>query len=275
MARDAFRTMEYLHGINPVRAALRFRKLRRPSALFVQDHVGRKSSQNASSSKNELVALAKKHRIAVKLVPKKRLASLVGQHAHHQGVALEVSPLPSVPAVPDPFVCPRSHLPLVLALDSITDPHNVGAVLRSASFFGAAGVILSKSCARLSPVVSKASAGALERFAAEGRLFGATSLRATLRSARDAGWLAVGAHSGDGAHDGVEAAIKAASGHSAASPVLLALGAEHRGLSTRLRSELSLVRIRGGEDEDSLNVSCAAAVLLGDFARIKGEYCDA
>jgi 23S rRNA (guanosine2251-2'-O)-methyltransferase len=161
---------------------------------------------------------------------------------------------------------------LLLALDGLSDPHNVGAVLRSALLLQADGVLLSaKGCAPLGATVSRTSAGALEALAATGALRLAAALPASLATYRAAGWRVLGA---DAAADDGGGAASAAG----AAPALLAdalartcdtvlvMGSEGAGMRAAVRAACSGVvaipTAGGGALLDSLNVSNAAAVLL-------------
>jgi len=153
-----------------------------------------------------------------------------------------------------------------LALDEVTDPQNMGALLRTAFFLGVDGVVVSeKNSAPLSPVVSKASAGAMELM----KVHSTRNLVSFLEEARAGGWTVVGAS--------VDKSVLP-SELDAARPTVLVLGSEGRGLRTNvLRACGQLVRVpraqsgaaslaAGGTDHsslvDSLNVSVAGAVLL-------------
>ena len=183
----------------------------------------------------------------------------------HQGLVLEASPLDFEPlnALPDlPDASSSTAAPVWLALDEVTDPQNLGALLRSALFLGVDGVLVSaKNTCSLSPTVSKASAGAMEL----APVHAARNLPRTLEAARDAGWQVVGA--------ALEESVEPSQLEQSA-PTVLVLGSEGHGLRTNvLRACSALVRIPrgaagmevgGGDAElvDSLNVSVAGGILL-------------
>lgn len=183
-----------------------------------------------------------------------------------QGIVVEVVPL-HVPPAPDASSVPwpgaraagSSSVPhLVIALDGISDPHNVGAVLRSALLLSADGVLLSAAgCAPLNGTVSRTSAGALELLAAAGALRVAAALPASLGAYRRAGWLVLGTD----ASGGIEAAALARRRNT-----VLVLGSEGSGMRPGVRAAceaLVAIPTAGGRGlVDSLNVSNAAAVLL-------------
>lgn len=179
--------------------------------------------------------------------------------AVHQGVALQVTPLPQ-PHFEDWLTgmqtAPRA---LVLVLDQVTDPHNVGAIVRSAAAFAASGVIVQ---ARHSPeesaVLAKSASGGLERVP----YLQVTNLARALDDLKAAGFWCAAFDSA--ATENLEA-LDLASGKWA-----FVFGAEGRGVRPLLRSHADhLARLPTAIDFGSLNVSNAAAVALYAFGRQK------
>jgi 23S rRNA (guanosine2251-2'-O)-methyltransferase len=170
----------------------------------------------------------------------------------HQGAALEVAPLAwgSVSEV----CAPHGTAALVLLLDRVTDPHNVGAILRSAEVFGARAVIAPRRhAAPETGALAKAASGALERQP----YLRVPNLAGAMGSLRAMGYAIVGL---DGA---AEAPIGAVLRGYPGRPLALALGAEGPGmreLTGRLCDRLARIPAAGGFG--SLNVSNAAAVAL-------------
>jgi 23S rRNA (guanosine2251-2'-O)-methyltransferase len=145
---------------------------------------------------------------------------------------------------------------VLVALDGVQDPQNLGAILRSAEFFGAAGVWWSRDrSAPLSPSAVRASAGASERLP----LASVTNLARALERCRGADWWLVGT-----VVDGGQAMGRA---HDLPEQLVLVLGSEERGIRrlTRERCDF-LVSIEGGGGLGSLNVASAAAVALALLA---------
>ena len=174
-------------------------------------------------------------------------------------------------------LAPPSPPRLLLALDGVGDPHNVGAILRSAALLRADGVVLSaKGCAPLGPTVSRASAGALEVLAAEDALRYSAVLPALLTALRAAGWAVLGADAGGGTSGGADSGRSptwlAADSLRRSRDTVLVLGSEGQGLRSAVRAACELLvclptdsprcSVRGAAVVESLNVSTAAAVLL-------------
>jgi 23S rRNA (guanosine2251-2'-O)-methyltransferase len=184
-------------------------------------------------------------------LPASELAQLAGS-PDHQGIVAEVDPYPYA----DPDALLEAPDALVVALDQVQDPHNLGAVCRSAEAAGASGVVIpSRRSAAITAVVSKASAGAVEHLAV-GRV---SNLADWLAAAKDAGAWVYGAEVGAPAsYADVDLSGK----------VVLVLGSEGRGLRRRVAEScdvLASIPVRGRIG--SLNVSAAAAVLLFEAVR--------
>jgi len=177
------------------------------------------------------------------------LGRLVPHDAPHQGVVVEVEPLEE--AWLDEVLTSAGDRSVLLVLDQVTDPHNVGAILRSAAAFGAAGIVTQD---RHSPpesgVVAKAASGALERV----RWARVVNLARALEEIGEAGFWRIGL-TGDAETD-----LKEALGPPR---VALVLGAEGPGLRPNTRDHCdALARLPICDAVESLNVSNAAAVAL-------------
>jgi 23S rRNA (guanosine2251-2'-O)-methyltransferase len=188
------------------------------------------------------------------IVSPHEIARLLPPDAVHQGVLLEALPL-EAPALET--LAPEGVL---LALDQITDPHNVGAILRTAAAFAVSGVVVP---VRHSPaatgVLAKSASGALEHVP----LIPVRNLADALIALGERGFLRVGLDSeGDAALE--EATLS--------TPLVLALGAEGKGLRDRVRQSCDvLVRIELPGRIKSLNVSNAAAIALSIVHRRVGR----
>ena len=170
----------------------------------------------------------------------------------HQGLVAEMEPYPYVSAaevlVPDDA--------LVVALDQIQDPQNLGAICRTAEGAGAAGVVLPEhGSARVTPAVCRASAGAVEHLP----VAVVRNLADFLDEAKRAGAWVYGAEAdGDVTYTEPDYTGR----------VVLVLGSEGRGLRPRVRSACdALVRVPLRGRLESLNVSATAAVLLYEIVR--------
>jgi 23S rRNA (guanosine2251-2'-O)-methyltransferase len=187
--------------------------------------------------------------VPVTLAEAPDLGRLVPADAPHQGVVIEVEPLEEVWL--DDLLTSAPERAVLLVLDQVTDPHNLGAILRSAAAFGAVGIVTQD---RHSPpesgVVAKAASGALERMP----WARVVNLARALEEIGDGGFWRIGL-TGD-----VETELKDALGPAR---VALALGAEGAGLRPNTREHCdALARLPISDAVESLNVSNAAAVAL-------------
>ena len=187
--------------------------------------------------------------VAVTLAEAPDLGRLVPHDAPHQGVVIEVEPLEEVWL--DGLISAPSERAVLLVLDQITDPHNVGAILRSAAAFGAVGIVTQD---RHSPpesgVVAKAASGALERVP----WARVVNLARALEEIAEAEFWRIGL-TGD-----AETELKDALGPAR---VALVLGAEGPGLRPNTREHCdALAKLPISDAVESLNVSNAAAVAL-------------
>lgn len=224
------RTPLILYGRNPVREALRGR--RRVERLWATD--GTASAEWLASERVELVAAAEVERVC--------------GSPEHQGVCAEVGAYPYA----DPARMLDDGEALVVCLDQIQDPHNLGAVCRVAESAGAAGVVIpERRAAEITPAACKASAGAVEHLA-------------VARVGNLADWLAAAKRQGAwvyGAATGEDAVPYGSPDYRGR--VVLVLGSEGRGLRPRVAGACdALVALPQRGHIGSLNVSTAAAALV-------------
>ena len=187
--------------------------------------------------------------VAVTLAEAADLGRLVPHDAPHQGVVIEVEPLDDVWL--DGLLGEAAERAVLLVLDQVTDPHNVGAILRSAAAFGAVGIVTQD---RHSPpesgVIAKSASGALERVP----WARVVNLARALEEIGEAGFWRIGL-AGD-----AETELKEALGPPR---VALVLGAEGPGMRLNTREHCdALARLPISDAIESLNVSNAAAVAL-------------
>jgi 23S rRNA (guanosine2251-2'-O)-methyltransferase len=230
----------YLYGIHTVRAALDNAKRIKKQLLV---------TPNALLRLKEAGEIGK---VSIKETTPKELDRLLGEDAVHQGAALEVDPVSR-------FGLDDIHpLTLVVVLDQITDPHNVGAILRTACAFGADAVI---TTARHSPretgVMAKSASGALDLVP----MIEVKNLGDALQKLKDRGMLVIGFDSE------AEQQLKPRTGDQ---PLVIVMGAEGKGLRQRTRELCDeMVKLDMPGPIKSLNVSNAAAIAL--FAATAGR----
>ena len=187
--------------------------------------------------------------VQVTLAEAPDLGRLVPSDAPHQGIVIEVEPLED--AWLDDVLAEAPEHAVLLVLDQVTDPHNVGAILRSAAAFGAVGIVTQD---RHSPpeggALAKAASGALERVP----WVRVVNLARALEQIGEAGFWRIGL-AGE-----AEADLKSALGPPR---VALVLGAEGAGMRQNTREHCdALARLPITDSIESLNVSNAAAVAL-------------
>ncbi|TDD52239.1 23S rRNA (guanosine(2251)-2'-O)-methyltransferase RlmB [Saccharopolyspora elongata] len=205
----------------------------------------------------EAVREAKSRGISVVDVPRMELDRMTN-NAMHQGLALQV---PQFSYAHPEDVLTAAHdsgmPPLIVALDGVTDPRNLGAVIRSAAAFGAHGVIVpQRRSAGITAVAWRTSAGT----AAKLPVAKAVNLTRTLKDLKEAGLMVIGL---DADADVTSDELELATG-----PLVVVVGSEGRGLSRLVREtcdQTVSIPMTGGVE--SLNASVAAGVVLAEVAR--------
>jgi 23S rRNA (guanosine2251-2'-O)-methyltransferase len=241
---------DFIYGINPVKEGLGGR--RRPLELFVDEGADR-------GRINELLDLAGRRGVAVHRRRRADLTRLVG-NAHHQGVVLSIEDFAYL-AIEDLLAewQASGREGLFLLVDGITDPHNLGALLRNADAAGCQGVIIPKdrNC-RITNVVDKASAGAAEHLP----VCQVTNLARAIEQLQSAGVWVYGLAAGEPAVSLYKENLRG--------NLALVVGSEGQGLRQRTRElcdGLLEIPMQGGVS--SLNASAAAAVALFEVVRQK------
>jgi 23S rRNA (guanosine2251-2'-O)-methyltransferase len=223
-----------LYGTHPVREALRWLR-REIFAVF--------ATADAAAELSAEIAAAGQF---AKIVEAKDLAQRLGPNAVHQGIMIEAGPLPRIDLGE---IASRSGI--VLVLDQITDPHNVGAILRTAAAFDVDALVMTeRHSPTLAGLVAKAASGGLEHVP----VVTVVNLARALEELADLGYQRIGLDS---------AAPSRLAELDLARPLALVLGGEGRGLRRLTREKCDhLARLEMPGAIKSLNVSNACAVGL-------------
>jgi 23S rRNA (guanosine2251-2'-O)-methyltransferase len=247
--RSAKRTdeTETVLGRNPVLECLRAGVP--ATALYVA--LGTEADERLTES----VARAADLGIAIIEVPRTDLDRMTSNHLH-QGIALQVPPYNY--AHPDDLLAAATNSPpaLLVALDNISDPRNLGAIVRSVAAFGGHGVLIpQRRSASVTAVAWRTSAGAAARIP----VARATNLTRALTNWADRGVRVIGLDAGgDTALDDLDGT----------DPMVLVVGSEGKGLSRLVRQNCDeVVSIPMAGHTESLNASVAAGVVLAEIAR--------
>jgi len=246
-AHRAMKPSETIYGMHAVRVMLERHADRVLTVLLAE--------QRDDPRARAIEELARRHQRPVQRVDTHSLRQQLGDVAH-QGVAAEITPLP--PWSEDELLAALQEVraPLLLALDGVQDPHNLGACLRTADACGALAVIVPRDrAAQLTPTVRKVAAGAAETTP----VVAVTNLVRSLKLLKEAGLWIVGADAD---------AAKPARAVDLRGPIVLVLGAEGTGLRHLTRQNCDfLVSLPQRGAVESLNVSVAAAMLLYEALR--------
>ena len=232
--------MSILSGIHPIVEAL---KARRPlERVLVAQGAGGPRMQ-------EIIDLARRAQVPVRFEPRSALDRLAGSSAHQgvvaMGAARHYADLEDAAAGE-----------LIVVLDGVEDPHNLGAIVRTAHAAGASSIIIpERRAAGVTDVVAKAAAGALEHLP----IARVTNINRALEELKDRGFWIYGLDErGHDSYDSVDYG----------SPAAFVLGGEGKGLHEQVRKHCDLlVRIPMAGKISSLNVSVAAGVVLFEWKR--------
>ncbi|MDW7644244.1 MAG: 23S rRNA (guanosine(2251)-2'-O)-methyltransferase RlmB [Desulfuromonadales bacterium] len=240
---------DWIYGVNPAREGLRSR-LRRPLELVV-------TRQPLSPRVQEVIEEAEREGVAVRQVERRDMDRLAGNN-RHQGVLLKVEDF-SFASVDDLVESWRAsgRPAFFLLLDGITDPHNLGALIRSAEGAGCHGVIIPKDRAcGVTGVVDKSSAGALEHIP----LCQVTNLARTMDELRRAGVWVYGLAGEADSQDIYSCDL--------AGNIALVVGSEGSGLRPNVKTHCDgLLRIPMAGAVSSLNASVAGALAMYEVVR--------
>ena len=248
MNRDNNR--DIIAGRNPVAEALR--SGRSVDCLYI-------AKGELNGSVKVIAALAREKKIPIKEVDRKKLDQMTAGSAH-QGVAAAAS-VKEYASVDDIFALAqkRNESPFIIVLDEIEDPHNLGAIIRTAECAGAHGIIIPKRrAAGLSFTVGKASAGAYE-YVPVARV---TNIAAAIDELKERGCWVYGADMDGQTYCSCDLRGAAA----------LVIGSEGRGLGRLVREKCDAVLSLPMKGRiNSLNASVAAGILMYEFSRQRSD----
>jgi 23S rRNA (guanosine2251-2'-O)-methyltransferase len=241
--------MRVVYGLNPVREVLR-------AAGGTVAELWLSEGGTRASAFAELERLARAGGAKIRSAPHQKLDRLAGTD-RHQGVVAVVADF-RYAALEELLAraAARAAPPLLVVLDGVEDPHNLGAIIRSAHALGSDGVIIAKDRAvGVTPAVAKASAGAIERCP----VARVTNVAQCIERLKEAGVWSV-ALAADAANPLRSVDLRG--------PIALVLGSEGEGLRPLVRRTCDLVAAIPMMGElDSLSVSASAAVALYEAAR--------
>ena len=202
---------------------------------------------------SEAIRLAKNSDLPIKELPRRALDDLTGS-ANHQGIALVIKPFNYTEF--DKLISNAKKPMMLIGLDGITDPHNLGAVVRSAAAFGADGVVIpERRNASMTGSAWKASAGAAARMP----ISQVTNLVRSIEDAKKAGCFVIGL---DAEGDATLAKMNLAT-----ESIFIIVGSEGKGLSRLVRDKCDLVvSIPMQSTVESLNASVATAIVMYQVA---------
>ena len=198
---------------------------------------------------SEAIRLAKNSDLPIKELPRRALDELTG-NANHQGIALVIKPFNYSEL--DQIIAKAKKPMMLIGLDGITDPHNLGAVVRSAAAFGADGVVIpERRNASMTGSAWKASAGAAARMP----IAQVTNLVRSIEDAKKAGCFVIGLDAeGDSELSKMNLANES---------IYIIVGSEGKGLSRLVREKCDLVvSIAMQSTVESLNASVATAITM-------------
>ncbi|MBN1153345.1 23S rRNA (guanosine(2251)-2'-O)-methyltransferase RlmB [candidate division KSB1 bacterium] len=242
---------DIIYGRNPVLEALKAK--RSITKIYALESINR-------THIDQILSLCRNHNIPVRYVSKSKLSELAG-NVNHQGIIAMVSggDYSTLEAVLS-TARERGEEPLIALLDEIQDPHNLGAIVRSAEAFGFHGIIIPKDrSVGLTQTVAKTSAGALEHM----HIVRVTNLAKTIDLLKDEGfWIA-------GTNEGAEKTIEDID---CKTSLVVVIGSEGKGMRRLVREKCDfLVRVPMVGKINSLNASVAAAIIFWEVRKARAK----
>jgi len=246
-----------VYGVNPVRELLRVTGKAKARGEDVSELWLAQGGSRAAAF-GELKRLGREAGAKIREAPREQLERLAGTD-RHQGVVAVVADY-RYADLDEVLAGPSAAKPLVVVLDGVEDPHNLGAIVRSSLALGASGVVIPRDrAAGVTPAVAKASAGAVERCP----IARVVNVAKTLESLGERGLWSV-ALTADGERPLEEIDLTG--------PVALVLGSEGEGIRPLVRRGCDFsARIPMMGATESLSVSATAAVALYEAARQRGR----
>ncbi len=238
---------EFIYGIHAVKAVLEKDPVR-----FIETFVLKgRQDERLLPLLNELQSIG----VSIQQMGRKALDDKANG-ANHQGIIARVKPTKQLNENDLDSILSQHEHPLLLVLDGVTDPHNLGACLRNADAAGVAAVIVPKDrSSSLTATVSKVACGAAETVP----LVRVTNLARTMRALQDRGVWFVGT-AGEATHDLYQAKLSG--------PLAIVMGAEGDGMRRLTRETCDdLIKIPMAGSVSSLNVSVASGICLFEVVR--------
>ena len=236
MKKSPRTTETFIAGIRPIEAIFNHQRRRMRELWFAGDLTG---------ARGEIISRARASGLPVHETSQKRLSERMPD-LNHQGLIARIDPVEYM----EWAQLLENPNGLIVAIDQVTDPRNLGAILRAGEAMGITGALLtSNRCARLGPVVTRISAGASELVPVAME----PNLHRALKKAQDAGFQVVGADLDGVAPDQIALQL----------PTILVIGAEGKGLR-RLTYKTcdAIATIRMAGTTESLNAATAAGILV-------------
>ena len=237
---------EIISGRNPVFEALKSQKTINKILI---------SEQARGSIIKEIIKLAKEMKVPVHHVPPEKIDSLASENS--QGIAAEISPAEYLDIHSLIATVKPAGKPLIVVLDNIEDPHNLGAIIRNAVAFGADGVVIGKwHSANLTETVNRTSAGAVQHIP----VARVSNIADCLLTLKKEGFWVIGAENNNKSIKETEFLF----------PLVLVIGSEGQGLRHLIKERCDIiVSIPQKQTISSLNASCASAVILYEIYKQK------
>ncbi len=243
---------DIIYGIHPVMEALRSKK-RNVTQLYVSD------SKAGHRSVEDIIRLAKRANVRIDRIDNKTLDRLT-HHANHQGIMAKVQPIQLMKLSTAIYDMEGKKDELWLAIDEMTDPQNLGAIIRSASCLGFSTIILpNRRTVGITPAVYKVACGAIENV----KIVEVANLSSALNDLKEEGFWIYGADmSGKPIHK-----------MKYNSPAVLVIGSEGFGIREKTAEncdEVISIEQKQMGGVDSLNASAAASIIMYDMmAKVK------